>query len=249
MMPSQDLTLSASAPRLKAAETALFLDLDGTLAPIMDRPELVVPDARRTRLLERLTARLEGRLAIISGRSLDDLDRILEGRATAVAAVHGLVWRSADGAVVRTPAHPGLAHAAEELRRFAYAHAGALVEDKGLSIALHYRLSPGLAARARFQAEALARETGLTLQPGDCVLELRTPGPRKGEALAAFMAEPPFRGFRPVFVGDDLTDEDGFRAARDLGGFGVLVGPERSSAAEHRLDDVAATLAWLEGLS
>lgn len=248
-MRTEDLTLSAAAPRLKAAETALFLDLDGTLAPIMDRPEMVGPDPRRTRLLERLAARLEGRLAIISGRSLEDLDRILEGRASAVAAVHGLVWRSADGQVVRTPPHPGLAHAAEELRRFAFAHAGALVEDKGLSIALHYRLAPGLAERARFQAEALARETGLTLQPGDCVLELRTPGPRKGEALAAFMAEPPFRGFRPVFVGDDLTDEDGFRAARDLGGFGVLVGPPRPSAAAHRLDDVAATLAWLEGLS
>lgn len=248
-MRTEDLSLSAAAPRLKAAETALFLDLDGTLAPIMDRPEMVGPDPRRTRLLERLAARLEGRVAIISGRSLEDLDRILEGRASAVAAVHGLVWRAADGQVVRTPPHPGLAHAAEELRRFAFAHAGALVEDKALSIALHYRLAPGLAERARFQAEALARETGLTLQPGDCVLELRTPGPRKGEALAAFMAEPPFRGFRPVFIGDDLTDEDGFRAARDLGGFGVLVGPQRPSDAVYRLDDVAATLAWLEGLS
>ena len=248
-MRTQELTLNPAAPPLKAAETALFLDLDGTLAPIMDRPDLVGPDPRRTRLMERLQARLDGRLAVISGRSLEDLDRILEGRATAVAAVHGLVWRGADGQVVRTPPHPGLAHAAEELRRFAHAHAGALVEDKGLSIALHYRLAPGLAARSRFQAEALARETGLSLQPGDCVLELRTPGPRKGEALAAFMAEPPFRGFTPVFVGDDLTDEDGFRAARELGGFGVLVGPERRTAALHRLDDVAATLDWLEALS
>lgn len=248
-MRTDELTLNPAAPLLKAAETALFLDLDGTLAPIVDRPDMVGPDPRRTRLLERLAARLEGRLAVISGRTLEDLDRILEGRATAIAAVHGLVWRAADGQVARTPPHPGLARAGEELRRFACAHAGALVEDKGLSIALHYRLAPGLAARARFQAETLARETGLTLQPGDCVLELRTPGPRKGEALAAFMAEPPFRGFRPVFVGDDLTDEDGFRAARDLGGFGVLVGPCRPTAAAHRLEDVAAALSWLEALS
>ena len=235
------------APKpLRLAETALFLDLDGTLAPIAARPQDVRPDPRRTSLLERLAERLEGRLAVVSGRTLDDVDRILEGCVTAVAAVHGLVVRGPDGAVRSEPPHSALVAAAEQFRAFATRDSGLIVEDKGLSVALHFRLASCHAEAARACAVALAAATGLTLQDGDMVEELRTPGPSKGDSVHAFMSRAPFAGARPVFAGDDVTDEDGFEAAQALGGVGVAVGPPRTTAAQFRLVGVDAALDWLE---
>ena len=123
---------------------------------------------------------------------------------------------------------------------------GLIVEEKGLSAALHYRQAPGEAEAVQALAEDLAARTGLKLQPGHMVVELRTPGPDKGDSLRDFMTAAPFAGATPIFVGDDLTDEPAFRAARDSGGYGVLVGPPRNSAATHRLEDVNAVLDWLE---
>jgi trehalose 6-phosphate phosphatase len=162
---------------LKLADVALFLDLDGTLAPIAARPQDVRPDPRRTSLVQRLNAVMDGRLAVVSGRTLADVDRILEGRVTAVAAVHGLVRREPDGAVQEAVPHPALPYAAQRLREFAARDSGLLVEEKGLSVALHYRLARSQAEAARAVAAEIAAETGLTLQNGDMVEELRTPGP------------------------------------------------------------------------
>lgn len=246
-MSLAELTLGPEPPVLDLDGVALFLDLDGTLAPIAARPEDVGPDPRRTCLLERLSARLGGRLAVISGRTLSDIDRILEARVPALAGVHGLARR--DGAGDLQPgAPPAAGHEAAlaALRAFAADHPGLIVEDKGLSVTLHYRLAPELAAAARLEAERVAARTGLALQPGHMVVELRAPGPGKGDSVRSFMAETPFAGARPVFVGDDLTDEDGFKAAATLGGFGVLIGAERRTAARFRLADVEAALAWLE---
>ena len=226
--------------------SALFIDLDGTLAAIEARPQDVLPQAWRSRLLRRLNRRLDGRLAVVSGRTLEDVDRILEGAAPAVAAVHGLVRRSADGAVRTAATHPGLRLARRELARFAASCPGLAVEDKELGLALHYRRAPDQAAAAIATAERIARETGLKLQLGEMVAELRTPGPDKGQAVAAFMAEPPFMGATPIFLGDDLTDEDGFGAAEALGGLGVLVGPYRATRALRGLQDVASVRSWLE---
>lgn len=231
---------------MRLDEVALFLDLDGTLTPIVPRPQDVKAEPRRTALIERLNRDLGGRLAILSGRTIAELDDILERRAPSLAGVHGLVRRGADGELVRTEPHPALPEAAAGLRRAAEADGGLLVEDKGVSVALHYRLAPGHAAMAERTARDIAAATGLSLQAGDMVMELRTPGPTKGDSLRAFMSRPPFAGAVPVFVGDDLTDEDGFAAARALGGFGVLVGPPRPTAAQHRLPDVAAVIDWLE---
>jgi trehalose 6-phosphate phosphatase len=245
-MSVAELTTGTQAPVLELSGTALFLDLDGTLAPIVLRPDQVVPDPRRTSLLERLAKGLDGRLAVVSGRTLDDLDRILEHRVTALAGVHGLARRASDGSLRIARAHPGHAQALAAMNAFAAPRHGVLVEDKGLSIALHYRQAPEIAAAAIEEAERVARLTGLSLQPGRMVVELRAPGPTKGDSVRAFMAEPPFAGARPVFIGDDLTDEDGFEAAKRLGGFGVLVGAPRATAARFQLPDVDAALAWLE---
>jgi trehalose 6-phosphate phosphatase len=247
-MAFEELTTTGLPPPkpLVVADAALFLDLDGTLAPIAARPQDVRPDPRRTNLLTRLQTALDGRLAVVSGRTLADVDRILERRVTAVAAVHGLVRRQADGALYETEPHPALTDTLRRLREFAGRDSGMIVEDKGLSVAIHYRLASAHGPAALELAEALAAETGLTLQHGDMVEELRTPGPTKGDSVAAFMAKPPFAGARPFFIGDDATDEHGFEAVQALGGLGVLVGPPRTSEARRRLAGVEETLNWLE---
>ncbi|MDB5428419.1 MAG: HAD-superfamily hydrolase subfamily [Phenylobacterium sp.] len=250
-MSIHDLTVGLPAPKpLRLSETALLLDLDGTLAPIAARPQDVRPDPRRTSLLERLVQKLDGRLAVVSGRTLADVDRILEGCVTPVAAVHGLVLRGPDGVVRETPPHPNLAKAAEGFRAFAARDTGLIVEQKGgLSVALHFRLASGQAEAARACARRLAAETGLVLQEGDMVEELRAPGASKGDSVRTFMAGPPFAGAMPVFVGDDATDEDGFAAAQALDGAGVRVGAPRPTAARCGLIGVEAALVWLEASS
>lgn len=195
-MSIDELSIGLDRPpsRLALEGAALFLDLDGTLAPIAERPEDVGPDRRRNDLLSRLASRMNGRLAVVSGRSLDDIDRILEGRVACAAAIHGLVRRDARGVVGEAPPHPGLASARATLKDFAAGDPRLLVEDKSLSLTLHYRLAPDRAQDAVDLAERLATVTGLTLQPGDMVVELRTPGASKGDAIRAFMTEAPFKG-------------------------------------------------------
>lgn len=228
---------------------ALFLDLDGVLAPMAPTPDAVVADARRTAVLRRLDEALNGRLAIVSGRTLGEIDRIAGEAAPSAAGVHGLERRRRDGAVDRPPPSPGVARALAAFRAFAADRPGVIVEDKAVSTGLHYRQAPDSADAALVLARSLADSTGLTLQPGHMVLELRTPGADKGGALTAFMAEPPFAGALPIMVGDDLTDEAGFRAAEALGGFGVLVGPYRQTAARHGLSGVPAVMDWLEAVA
>jgi trehalose 6-phosphate phosphatase len=246
-MSLDSLTVSLPPPRpLRLSGSALFLDIDGTLAPIAARPQDVRPDPRRTRLLERLAEALEGRLAVVTGRTLDDVDRILEGRITCVAAVHGLVRRHADGSLHEPVPHPGLAEAVRALRAFAARDSGLLVEEKGASVALHFRLARSFAAEARLLARRLADQTGLALQDGDMVEELRTPGPTKGDSIRDFMQADAFRGARPIFAGDDVTDEAGFAEVARLGGFGVLVGGPRETHARFGLRNVEDVMAWLE---
>jgi trehalose 6-phosphate phosphatase len=235
----------AAPPPLDLASTSLFLDLDGTIAPLEQAPEHVGPDLDRRRLLEALSAGLDGRLAVVSGRTLADLDRVLEGRVPALGAVHGLVRRAADGQVCEVAGAEALREAVDDIRAFAAADHGLLVEDKGAAVSLHYRQSPQAAAAARDVVRRLAGRLGLRALEGDMVIELRADGPDKGAATAAFMREAPFTGFRPVFVGDDLTDEDGFRAARRLGGYGVIAGGRRPTDARFALGGVDAVRAWL----
>ena len=153
--------------------------------------------------------------------------------------------RRADGSLHRTQAAPAVREAVAAFETFARTRPGIIVEDKAVSAGLHYRGAPAEGEAAMALARKLADETGLALQAGNLVVELKTPGSSKGTALTAFMREPPFAGAVPVMLGDDLTDEDGFRAAEALGGFGVLVGPPRETAARYGLPDVVAVLAWL----
>ncbi|MFT4089676.1 MAG: trehalose-phosphatase [Asticcacaulis sp.] len=231
--------------RLDLTDIALFLDLDGTLAPIMSRPDAVVPDIRRTKLLKDLQKRLKGRLAVVSGREVSMVDCILEQAVMSVAGVHGLQRRTASGERMDAVAPDVLMDVADVFLAMAEAHTGIVVEDKGLSVAVHYRHAPDLKADILSKARELAEANGLKLQGGHEVIELRTPGNDKGDAIRAFLNEAPFAGYRPVFVGDDLTDEAGFVLVEQCGGFGVKVGGGES-AASYTLNDSDAVINWLE---
>ncbi len=121
-----------------------------------------------------------------------------------------------------------------------------IVEEKPFGLGLHYRMAPEAEAVAVTLAQDIAAETGASLQPGKMVVEVRLGGSDKGAALRRMMSEGVMAGTKPVFIGDDVTDESAFVAAAELGGSGILVGPQRHTAARYRLPGVAATIAWLE---
>ena len=242
-------SLLLPTPPVVADGIALFLDMDGVLAPMAPTPDAVAPTARRTAALKAVEARLAGRVAIVSGRTIAEIDRISDHALVSGSGVHGLERRLKDGSIERKTPDAGVAHALDAFEEFAADRPGVIVEDKGVSVGLHYRQAPDEAGAAKGLAAELQAETGLTLQPGHMVLELKTPGADKGTAVTGFMQEAPFKGAVPVMLGDDLTDEYGFEAAAALGGYGVLVGPERETAARYRLDDVDAVLTWLEAVA
>ncbi len=224
---------------------ALFLDFDGTLVELADAPDAISVSPEVAPLLARLNERLEGRLALVSGRSIADLERHLQCAGLAVSGSHGLELRLRDGSLVPLAARHDLSEARERVRQLAGKAEGLLVEDKPFSVALHYRQAPHEEERVSEAMAQLARATGLSVQEGKMVVELRPAGADKGDAVRAFMAEPDFAGTRPLFVGDDLTDEDAFAAAAAMGGAGILVGLARETAARWRLPDVKAVIGWL----
>ncbi|HEX8063404.1 MAG TPA: trehalose-phosphatase [Allosphingosinicella sp.] len=228
------------------APAALFLDFDGTLVELASSPGAIAVPGGLGPLLDRLSRRLDGRLAIVSGRAVDDLRGHLRGCGAILSGSHGAELHYADGRRIPVSAPPGLAEARESVRRFAARGEGLLVEEKPAGVAIHYRLAPERGEEVVAFLEALAGRSGLALQRGKMVAELRPEGSDKGTVVRRLMTEPPFAGARPVFVGDDLTDEHAFLAAAALGGEGVLVGPARPSAARWRLDGVAAVTSWLE---
>lgn len=234
------------APPALSAAIALFLDFDGTLAEIAH-----VPDAARLapgmlQALERATHRVAGRVALVSGRPIATLRELVPLRGLAMAGVHGLERLHGDGRLEAPQPHPGIAAARTALQALTEREPRLLLEDKGLSIGLHYRDAPWLRAQATEVVSQLAHSHGLEVQTGKMVIELRTPGADKGDALTAFMSAPPFVGHVPVFVGDDDTDESAFRAAAAIGGHGIRVGaPPAGSAATYCLPDVAAVARWL----
>jgi trehalose 6-phosphate phosphatase len=233
------------------AGVALFLDVDGTLLHIADTPDAVTIERATVELLRRAHAATGGALALITGRRIADVDRLFAPLALPAAGQHGFERRDAAGAVHRhaRPA-PELAEVRADLDAFAAAHPGVLIEDKGLTVAVHYRLAPEAAAAVAALAERLVARPGgaLAIQRGKMVVELRPAGKDKGTAIAEFMSEPPFHGRTPVFLGDDLTDEYGFSIVNGLGGLAVKVGAGATEA-RARLPDVDAVRACLERLA
>lgn len=212
---------------------ALFLDFDGTLVEIAERPEAIVVDPGLGPLLTRLRDRLGGALAIVSGRPIAAIDGFLSPHAFDVAGLHGAEHRI--GGVARpclADDHPAIRRAVARLRDWFGAEEGVQVEDKAGSVALHWRRAPGRAEEAMAFMEALAAESGAgyRLQRGKAVAELLPAGATKGAIIEDVLGRPPFRGRTPIFVGDDLTDEHAFEAVNRQGGVSVRVGPGPTSA-------------------
>ena len=225
---------------------SLFLDFDGTLVDLAPQPDAVAVNARLAALIDALSQRLDGRIAVISGRPVAQIRALFGDPAFAIGGSHGLELVWPDGRAITPARPPSLDSVLAEMEAFAQERPGVLVEPKPFGAALHYRRAPDRQAECHALAERLAHEVGLHLQPGKMMVELRPPGADKGAALRTFMQDAAMAGARPIFLGDDLTDEPGFVAAADLGGAGVLVGADRASAATWRLESVADTLDWLE---
>jgi trehalose 6-phosphate phosphatase len=241
-------TTLSPPPRLRAPDIALFLDVDGTLLEIAREPGAVYVPERLCRILEQLQSATGGALALVSGRSLDQLDRLFSPLRLSAAGVHGLERRNLGVKIEGAAPDPAaFGRARRRLRAFADAHEGVLLEDKGLTLALHYRKAPELAHAAITAAEtAVAESAGaLVLLHGKMVCELKPPGVDKGRAIAAFLDEPPFVRRRPVFAGDDVTDEAGFVTINERGGVSIRIGEEQPSAAVFGLPNVTALHTWL----
>jgi trehalose 6-phosphate phosphatase len=233
-------------PALDLARHALFLDLDGTLVELAGTPEAVLPDDGLAALLRALSPRLNGAIAVISGRAIRDADRILKGAVTCVAGLHGQECRLGELMLREAAADASVRAAAADAQRLVDAGAlSARIEDKGSAIALHFRTTPEQEPAVRLIAEELARAHGLRALQGHMVAELVPLGPSKGEAVSQLMQMAPFAGRVPVAVGDDVTDEDAFAVVRTMGGVAILVGQPRQTGAMFRLPDVAAVRAWL----
>ena len=244
-MPEQ--TQVRSAPPPLDASAALFLDVDGALLPFADTPDGVVVPPPLVARLRALHARLEGALALVSGRRIESLDALFAPLRLACAGLHGLERRNGD-AIERAPVASGeaLARVREAGLQVAAKYDGALVEDKGPALAFHWRADELAASDFEgLAAMAVMELPGYHLQHGDRVVEIKPEGADKGTAIEAFLREPPFAGRMPVFVGDDLTDEHGFEAVNLRGGTSVLVGAREPSAARYALHDVAAVHRWL----
>ena len=246
-------TLPPAPLPARDARWALFLDLDGTLIEFAETPDGVHVPPTLPAQLDALAQSLDHALAIVSGRGLATVDHLLSPLQLPTAGLHGLERRDADGQIHRfAPNQRALDQARRELARFVVSHPRCLLEDKGGSLALHWRRDPDSAAAARSAMQAALAETGddsFHLQTGHMVVELKSNAADKGAAIGAFLTEAPFDGRVPVFVGDDDTDEHGFRVVRERGGLGIRVGqPRPDTAAQHQLADPAAVHAWLRDL-
>jgi trehalose 6-phosphate phosphatase len=228
----------------------LFLDVDGTLLEFASRPELVAVPTRLVNLLMRLYELLGGALALVSGRSVRQLDALFAPLQLPCAGIHGGERRDTHGRMHElSPQFASrLGAVRAELTRRAAAHTGLLVEDKGASLAVHYREQPQLAAIVeQWLRQAQARlGHAFRIQEGICVRELVPAIATKGGAVEAFLAEPAFAGKMPVFIGDDVTDLDAFSAVTRHGGRAIAVGVRVDAAT--RLPRPSAVIDWLEFL-
>jgi trehalose 6-phosphate phosphatase len=227
-------------------EWAYYFDIDGTLIDLAPAPGAVRLDREFRQVLHTLNLLTGGAIAIVTGRSVADIDRLFPDEAYPVAGQHGFELRetAAEG---KGGSSERLFDAGERLAEIVARHEGFFLEQKGHSIALHYRGAPALGGYAHRLLRKLQRELGddYAVQSGKRVVELRPAGHDKGKAILDFMTQEPFKGRLPVFVGDDATDEYGFAAVNAIGGHSLKVGPG-PTCAQFRFPSVDAVRQWLE---
>jgi len=246
MQLSDQLCTQLALPDLH--RVALFLDVDGTLLEIKPDPRDVISHEGLRHLLITLREACDGALALISGRALSDLDRIFSPLKLCAAGLHGAQlrlpsggeWRL-DGAIMN--------HARKPLAAYVFAHEGLMLEDKGASLAIHYRSRPELARDIVAFMSRFCPGDDVTLQEGKFVVELKPALFDKGTAISAFMDQYPFKGRVPVFFGDDLTDEAGFVEVNSAGGVSVRIGKDTETQAQFRISNVEGLVACLSTLA
>jgi trehalose 6-phosphate phosphatase len=231
---------------------AVFLDVDGCLVDFEPTPEAVHIPPALLDVLQRLHDTLGGALAVVSGRTLDDLDRLFAPLQLPCAGQYGFERRSADGVIHGAPMPP--LELVERARRASFdllrALPGLRVEDKIVSFALHYREAPELAGAVEQAAHAIAAtlEGAFEVQEGAMVRELKPVTTNKGMAVNLFRREAPFRDRMPVFLGDDIADESAFVTVNAVGGVSVCIGCARPTQARYTLSAPAEARAWLAEL-
>jgi trehalose 6-phosphate phosphatase len=247
--PCKSYTMRSPAPAA-SPDFALFLDVDGTLVELQETPgEVVVGEPLKGLLIE-VSRRLQGAVALVSGRSIETLDELFAPCVFPAAGLHGVERRDASGG--RRGANfrdPALDPARRALTAFVESHPGTLLEDKGRALALHYRLAPEFETEARQALGALIRPLAPAyhVQEGKMVLEIKPHEFTKATAIAEFLREAPFAGRTPVVLGDDLTDQAGFRLAEGLGGISIAVGHRVQG--QWRFDNPAGVRHWLAAIA
>lgn len=231
---------------------ALCLDVDGTILDLAPTPAAVEVPRWMVPLLQDLHHRLDGAVAFVSGRTIDDIDRLFAPLALPAIGVHGGEIRIAGGAITRDDEHSAELAAAKPFLLQAIAPLrGVLLEDKRSVIALHYRTVPEFGREVLRIAElALAGMGGdFAILVGKCAVEIRPRHLTKGSALQRLMESPPFLGRTPIFAGDDVSDEDAFEVVNRLGGISVRVGEPMRTAATCHLSDPEQLRRWLQEIA
>lgn len=238
------MSISRPIPPLPSPDAAVFLDFDGTLVDLARTPESVVLPPELVPVLRALHILLDGALAIVTGREVAVVDGYIEPLRLPCAGTHGAQRRNGSGVYISSPARDPTKFV-DAVVQLAQDNPSIFVESKKCSIALHYRADPTLETLClQAMQELLLDHPDWTLMRGKYVVELLPKGASKGAAIKAFMQEPPFKGRRPFFAGDDLSDESGFAVVRELQGVGIKVGAGMSIAC-HRIDSVQDFHRWL----
>jgi len=241
---------SMQPPPSPSLEWCLFLDVDGTLIELKDSPVDSFADPALKSLLSDVSQRLGGAVALVSGRSIEYLDVLFAPLRMPAAGLHGVERRRASGAMQGASfVDAQLGRARSAVAALVDAHPGTMVEDKGRTLAVHFRMAPQYEESIRRSMVEIVKPLGSNyhIQEGSKVLEIKPRGFNKAGAVKAFMAEPPFAGRRPVFVGDDLTDQDGFKIVEDQGGISIAGGDRVDG--QYRLPNPAAVRGWLTGIA
>jgi trehalose 6-phosphate phosphatase len=239
-------------PSVNLRDIAVLLDIDGTILDIAPTPGAVIVPASLRQTLMRLLRETGGALALVSGRSLGDIDLLFAPLRLPAIGGHGAEVRSSPNDAVETEhAHPLDGGLRDRLAELAVGAPGVLVEDKGYSLAVHYRLAPEQEGRVKRAVAAIKAdwpEQPIEVLPGKSVVEIKPAGVHKGAAIRELMRHKPFAGRRPIFIGDDTTDESAFAVMPEFGGIGFSVG--------HHVPGTAYCFAapsevrrWLEHLS
>lgn len=231
---------------------ALFLDIDGTLIDLAETPEGIVVPPDLADHLRAVSQRLEGALALVTGRALVYADQLFQPLTLPIAGLHGAERRRADGSVDSVSADPAFGALKRSLERVTADWKGILIEDKGAAVAAHYRQAPEWQTALEAVMHSALEEAGpdYALQRGKMVIEIRPARASKGAAVRAFLSEAPFAGRKPITIGDDLTDEAMFKVANELGGLSIRIGePAGETAAKTVISSAGALRAMLKSLA